>query len=228
MEWLAIVICVQRGSARGWSLRPASAIGRRGPLECASLQSTKACRRRFAGAPLKLSSFFLYLGSFIAAVVVALISWAYYLSWDVARWDKKIEALCAANGGADVATKVYETAVAPETPEYFSGTAENRYLGVLERPYGVKYGPNYPYVIETRVTDVINEKNPTVVRFTAKLIRVDDEKVLAERSGYQRSGGGFAIFGSSDGRTCPVDRPEDRLEIKVFINHPNYVEGNRK
>ncbi len=61
-----------------------------------------------------------FLGG-VGVVLLCLMLYAAYLEWDVKRWDAKIDALCAANGGKDVATRVYETAVAPETVEYFGG-----------------------------------------------------------------------------------------------------------
>ena len=45
-------------------------------------------------------------------------------SYVVGRWDAKIDALCAANGGKDVETRVYETVMAPET-RIASGIEEN-------------------------------------------------------------------------------------------------------
>ena len=159
------------------------------------------------------------------AIVVA---YGMYLEWDVTRWDAKIDALCAANGGKDVATRVYETAVAPETKEYFRGVKPNQSLGVIERRAGVDYGPRYPYVIETRIVEILNDKNPSVAKYSARLVRAADNKTLADRVGYQRSGGGLPLWTPDEIRTCPVDRIEERLEFQVFTNHPKRQSGGSK
>ena len=99
---------------------------------------------------MKFSSILFSIGGLIGAALVALFAWAFYLSWDVSRWDKKIDALCAANGGADVATRVYETAVAPETKEYFVDLKPVRVFRIPERSEGVTLGPQYPYVVPDR------------------------------------------------------------------------------
>ena len=158
--------------------------------------------------------------AFFVLALATLFGYGYYLSWDVARWDKKIDALCAANGGADVATRVYETAVAPETPEYFRGSTPHRSLHVIERRSGIEYGPKFPYVIETRVVEVLNDRDPGVVKYSARLVRVSDSKILGERFGYQRAGGGIPLWDPGEIRNCPRDRIEDRLEVRVFLNHP--------
>ena len=160
--------------------------------------------------------------AFFVLALSSLVGYGYYVSWDVARWDKKIDALCAANGGADVATRVYETAVAPETKEYFRGSAPITTIGVVERPSGVTFGPEYPFVIETRVIQVLNEREPSVVKYAARLVRASDNRTLAERFGYQRSGGGIPLWDPGEIRKCPEVREQDRLEVKVFTNHPRY------
>lgn len=166
--------------------------------------------------------------AFFALGLLALFGYGYYLSWDVARWDKKIDALCAANGGADVATRVYETAVAPETKEYFRGTAPNWSFYVVERPEGVIYGPEYPYVIETRAVEVLNVKDPNVVKYAARVVRVSDKKILAERFGYQRAGGGIQLWDPGEIRNCPAVRTEDRLDVRTFTNHPRHLMLEKK
>ena len=118
----------------------------------------------------------------IVASLAALVGYVYYKSWDVQRWDKKINALCAANGGADVATRVYETAVAPETDEYFADTKPIRAFKIPNRHVGTPLGPQYPFVYETRVVEVLNEKDPSVVKYTERIVRVQDNKILGERS----------------------------------------------
>ena len=177
---------------------------------------------------MKLPSMGWSVMGFLALCIGVLWGYGYYLIWDVQRWDKKIDALCTANGGRDVATRVYETAEAPHTPEYFTEGKVMRTLGVVERPEGVTYGPEYPYVIETRVVETLNQKDPSVVKYTARLVRVRDNKILAERFGYQRAGGGIELWDPSEIRNCPKDRTEDRLEVRVFTNHPLHKKLEQK
>jgi hypothetical protein len=158
----------------------------------------------------------------LIVLVTGLILWAFYLSWDVRRWDAKIDALCAANGGRDVATRVYETVMAPETKEYFAELPGGRSFFIPSRSVGVTLGPQYPFVIETRVLEVLNKRSPSVVKYTERIVRVSDEKILAERFGYQRGGGGVQLFDPGEIRNCPAIRTEDRLDVQVFANHPRH------
>lgn len=164
----------------------------------------------------------------LLALIVGVIAWAFYVSWDVDRWDAKIEALCAANGGRDVATKVYETVMAPETKEYFRRLNPPGSFHIPERSKGQSFGAAYPYVMETRVEEVLHHENPSVVRFTSKVIRVEDGKVLAERGGYQRAGGGVPGIDPGEIRVCPKMTEMDRLELRVFRNHPEYSKWESK
>ncbi len=61
-----------------------------------------------------------------------------YASYVVRQWDARIEALCAANGGKDVETRIYETVLAPETKEYFADLKPKRSLFMPSRSEGVK------------------------------------------------------------------------------------------
>jgi hypothetical protein len=159
----------------------------------------------------------------LTALVLALIAYGIYLEWNVKRWDARIDALCAANGGRDVATRVYETALAPETKEYFADTKPTRTLMIPERGEGQKFGPSYPYVLETRVLEVLNERDPSVTRYSERVVRVGDNKVLAERFGYQRAGGGISLWDPGETRNCPRLKTENRLDVRTFENHPLFV-----
>ena len=174
-----------------------------------------------------LYTLFSVVGVFIAGLM-AFIAYAHYLGLDVQRWDKKIEALCAVNGGADVATRVYETAVAPETKEYFVDLKPIAVFRIPERSKGVALGPQYPYVIETRVIEVLHDKDPSVVKYTERIVRVSDNKTLAERFGYQRSGGGIPLWDPSEIRNCPKRTAANSLDIGVFVNHPRRNEMAKK
>ena len=161
-------------------------------------------------------------------LLISPVIYGFYLGWEVKHWDRKIDALCAANGGADVATKVYETAAAPETKEYFVDMKPAPVFRIPERSKGVTLGPEYPYVIETRVVEILSQQNPSVVKYTARLVRTGDNKILAERYGYQRVGGGIPFIDPDEIRTCPKDRLESRLEIVVFTNHPQHRHLDKK
>ena len=152
--------------------------------------------------------------------ILALVGYVRYETWVVQSWDRKIDALCAANGGADVATRVYETALAPETKEYFRGTGPDWGFGVAKRLTGQTLGPEYPFVMETRVVEVLNQENPSVVKYTQRIVRVSDNKILAERFRYQRSGGGVQYLVPFAIRNCPTDTEQRSLDINVFLNHP--------
>ncbi len=149
-----------------------------------------------------------------------LVAYGMYLEWDVTRWDAKIDALCAANGGKDVATRVYETAVAPETKEYFAETRPVRSLLIPERTEGRTLDARYPFVMETRVVQTLRERNPGVVRYAERIVRVSDQKVLGERFRYQRSGGGISLPDPGTNHSCPMDSTAARVDVNVFVNHP--------
>ena len=150
-----------------------------------------------------------------------------YASYVVRAADARIEALCAANGGKDVETRIYETVMAPETKEYFADLKPKRSLFIPSRSDGSKLGPQYPYVMETRVVEVLHEKDPSVVKYTERIVRVRDNKILGERYGYQRAGG---IPGPDPGeiRNCPKDSLHRSLDVRVFLNHPRRHELEMK
>jgi hypothetical protein len=84
-------------------------------------------------------------------------------------------------------------------------------------------GARYPYVMETRVVEVLRERNPGVVRYTERIVRVSDNKTLAERFGYQRGGGGIPGPDPGTNHNCPVDSLAARLDVNVFLNHPRRI-----
>ena len=66
-----------------------------------------------------------YLFLAVLVLVIGIVAWAFYLNWDLKRWDARIDALCTANGGRDVEAKIYETVKAPETTYYFSNPPDS-------------------------------------------------------------------------------------------------------
>ncbi len=173
---------------------------------------------------LKLMGFVLgWLTAAVLLVVVFYVAQLMYASYKVGQWDNRIDALCAANDGKDVATRVYETVMAPETKEYFADLKPTRSLFIPSRSERSKLGPQYPYVMETRVVEVLHAKNPSVVKYTERIVRVSDNKILGERFRYQRAGG---IHGPDPDeiRSCPKDSLERSLDVQVFLNHPRRKE----
>lgn len=169
-----------------------------------------------------------YLLLALLVLIMGVVAWAYYLTWDLKRWDAKIDALCTANGGKDVQTRIYETAVAPLTKEYFSKLNPPTSFFIPERSKGKDLGPKYPYVIETRVVEVLNRNDPSVVKFSQRIIRASDNKTLAERFGYQRVGGGIPGVEPDEIRVCPTITTEKRLDVQVFENHPRHASRNKQ
>jgi len=158
--------------------------------------------------------------------ILLLIVWGAYLEWDVRRWDARIEALCAANGGKDVEARIYERVMAPNTKEYFRN--EGRSFRLAERSVGEDLGSNYPYVHETRVVEVLNRRNPSVVKFVERIVRVSDNKILSERFSYQRGDGGIPLPDPGGSHNCPIVMTDKRLDVLTFINHPRYIVGAEK
>ncbi len=164
----------------------------------------------------------------LTALVLALVAYGIYLEWNVKRWDARIDALCAANGGRDVATRVYERALAPETKEYFADTKPIRSLHIPSRLPGQSLGPNFPFVMETERLEVLNEQNPSVYRYVVRVVRVADNKVLGEQVRYVRGGGGIPSPDPSTPHSCPQDSRAPELTTSIFLNHPRRSEGMSK
>ncbi len=164
----------------------------------------------------------------LTAIVLALIAYGIYLEWNVKRWDARIDALCAANGGRDVATRVYATATAPDNDNYFHA---NRSLKLFRVPPAASEPPTRsvsPYVMETHVLEVLNQRDPHVVKYVQKIVRAEDKKVLGERVRYMRSGGGVPLPDPSTPHDCPTGELTEGLAIGVFLNHPRRVEAGQK
>lgn len=157
--------------------------------------------------------------------LTALVGYGVYLEWNVHRWDRRIDALCAANGGKDVAVRVYETAVAPETKEYFAETKPVRSFRVPTRRAGEALGPEFPFVVEIERAIVLNASNPTAYKLVTKLVRVSDNKVLGEQADYVRAGGGIPLPNPSTPHSCQSAPNSPGLDVSVFLNHPSRLGG---
>jgi hypothetical protein len=123
---------------------------------------------------------------------------------------------------------VYETAVAPDTPEYFAETRPVRSLLIPERLEGRTLDARYPYVMETRVVETLHKRGPGVVKYTERIVRVSDNKILAERFRYQRAGGGMPFPDPSTNHNCPKDSLGASLDVNVFLNHPHRESAGTK
>lgn len=171
------------------------------------------------------------LGKVVGGVglgLVALVGYGLYLEWDVERWDRKIDALCAADGGRGVAPKVYETALAPETREYFADTKPTRSLHIPNQGVGQALGPKYPFVVRTERLETFNASNPTVYKYVVRIIRVADNKVLGEQFDYVRAGGGIPFPDPSTPHSCSNKLESPPLDVGVFLNHPQRTYGVSK
>lgn len=165
-----------------------------------------------------------YAAMALMLLVVGYISWGFYQSYEVRKWDAKIEALCAANDGKDVEARVYETVMAPETPQYLRGPETSKSMFVPYRSEGMTLGPEFPYVMENELLEVLNDANPRVVKYVERIVRVSDKKVLGERVRYQRAGGGMPGPDPAEIRNCPRSSLTRRLEPLVFLNYPQRAE----
>lgn len=160
--------------------------------------------------------------------LVALVGYGLYLEWDVARWDRKIDALCAADGGSGVAPQVYETALIPETKEYFADTKPIRSVRIPTQRAEQTLGPRYPYVLQTARLETLNSSNPTVYKYVVRIVRVADNKVLGEQFDYVRTGGGVPFPDPSTPHSCSDRTQSLALDVAVFLNHPKRATGVSK
>lgn len=158
------------------------------------------------------------------AGIVWVVGYGVYLERQVEYWDKKIDQLCAADGGKNVGLRVYERVMAP--PHYIrpANGARPASIFVPARPGWRPPNANEPIVNETVTLEVLRETNPRVVRSAVRITRVADKRVLAEEIYYRRSGGGIPMPEPSGSHKCPIGQ-KSRINTaaivnEVFINHP--------
>ena len=122
------------------------------------------------------------------------------------RLDREVDRLCAIDGGI----KVYEAVVLP--PEKFNA------LGQPMVPIG-KDEKRWGYHTTFNVTNLNYASSPpTLEKETQRVVRTNDQKVIAESVVYRRLGGEFFdgyLHGS--GHHCPANEGGDFL-AQVFKN----------
>ncbi|WP_418320494.1 hypothetical protein [Piscinibacter sakaiensis] len=166
--------------------------------------------------------------SVILAVLVigiaALIAYGAYLERRVEYWNNRIDELCAEDGGKNVGLRVYERVMAPESYIRPASGAMPADIRVPWRLPSKTAKPNEPIVEEAVDLGVIRHNDPRVVKYSFRITRVADEKVLGEEIRYLRTGGGIPMPDPSEVHDCP-DIPLSRIGTRaiysqVFINHP--------
>lgn len=168
------------------------------------------------------------MGTFVAGAMLAglllLIGWGAYLEHLVKHWDGKITALCAADDGKNVGLRVYERVMAPANYIRPASGAMPAEVEVPWRYKGKLLRPDEPIVTELVELEVLRDKSPRVSKYSSRIVRVLDSKVLAEEVKYMRSGGGIPLPTPEEVKTCPQSPPTklntNAIYSAVFINHP--------
>ena len=130
------------------------------------------------------------------------------------RLDAQVKELCAKDGGV----KVYETVKL--SPEMFDqwGDPFPGWRGKRED----RLGPDYRYLTETRY---LKQGDPNQLfsegvlrRYSEKIIRVSDSKLMGESIVYGRTGGEAILLGHPSGTMCPTFKSADEKLIRsVFL-----------
>ncbi|MEZ5615814.1 MAG: hypothetical protein R3E35_11440 [Rhodocyclaceae bacterium] len=133
--------------------------------------------------------------------------------------DRQMEELCAKDGGV----KVYETVTLP--PEMFDQWGDP-FPGwrkkVLQGKPEERLGSEYRYIVETAY---LKKGNPNQLfsegvlrRYSEKIIRISDNKLLGESIVYGRTGGEVILLGHPSGTMCPTFKSADEKLIRsVFL-----------
>lgn len=164
-----------------------------------------------------------FIGLLLSSLA-GVVGYGVYLEKQVEFWDKKIDGLCAADGGKNVGLRVYERVMAP--PNYIrpASGAMPAYVFVPSRPPSLPLEVDAPIVNETVVLEVLSKTKPRVVRSSVRFTRVADERVLAEEIYYMRAGGGIPMPTPSAMHSCPKPKASRTgtaaIFNEVFINHP--------
>lgn len=158
------------------------------------------------------------------AGVFLLIGWGAYLEHVVRHWDEKIAALCAADGGRNVGLRVYERVMAPENYILPASGALPAEVKIPWRYEGKILKPDEPIVAELLELEVLRAGSPRVSKYSSRIVRVSDSKVLAEEIKYMRSGGGIPMPTPGETKICPgpvlTKKKTNAIYSEVFINHP--------
>lgn len=132
-----------------------------------------------------------------------------------AALDRQVEELCKKDGGV----KVYETVMLP--PEMFDQWGDP-FPGWQGRKPEERLGPDYRYITETIY---LKQGDPNQLlsegvlrRYSEKIIRVSDSKLMGESIVYGRTGGEAILLGHPSGTMCPTFKNADEKLIRsVFL-----------
>jgi len=143
----------------------------------------------------------------VVALIVASLLTCAACSSEADRLDAEAQRLCAIDGGI----KVYEAVVLP--PDKFNARGQPLVpIGKDEKRWG--------YHTTFHVTNLNHASSPpTLEKETQRVVRTNDQKVIAESVVYRRLGGDLLdgyLHGS--GFHCPADEGSGGLLASVFIN----------
>lgn len=135
------------------------------------------------------------------------------------RLDQQVAELCKKEGGV----RVYETITLP--PEMFDRWGDP-FPGWQGRPLEDRLGPDYRYISET---NYLKHGDPIKVfsegelrRYSEKIIRVSDGKLLGQSIVYGRIGGELILIGHPSSNRCPVYKNTNETLIRsIFLKKVN-------
>lgn len=132
-----------------------------------------------------------------------------------ANLDRQVEELCKKDGGV----KVYEVVLLPS--EMFDQDG-NPFPGWPNRSEIDRFGPGYRYISETtylkRGDPIRLFSMGELRRYSEKITRVSDGKLLGQSIVYSRIGGEMILFGHPSANRCPIFKTADETLIRsVFL-----------
>lgn len=135
------------------------------------------------------------------------------------RLDQQVEELCKKDGGV----KVYETVTLP--PEMFDRWGDP-FPGWGGRKPADRLGPDYRYIVEI---EYLKRGDPIQLfsegelrRYSEKIIRVSDGKLMGLSIVYGRTGGETILLGHPSSKRCPVYKNANETLIRsVFLKKGN-------
>lgn len=121
-------------------------------------------------------------------------------------YDWKVRQLCAIDGGV----KVYETATLKQEMLDWAGRIHIPNRQDI-KPTGEYYGEYDMYYYR--------KSDPSVRRVRYRIVRLADQKIMAETIRYERGGGGLIGPWHQSGSHCPTEPLN--IEISTFIDRSN-------
>jgi hypothetical protein len=145
----------------------------------------------------------------ISIGIVVFIAWFAGGFWLFAGkkmyYDAQVREMCAKDGGIEV----YETVTLPADrfDEYGN-------VGVVDRAHA-KSSDAYYYELDEVI---LRKADPKIVKYTSKIVRRSDNKILGMQIRYGRGGGDLPGFGHPSSFSCPpINSGEKNLEASVFM-----------